>query len=217
MSRRRLVGALAAAFAASLVYITPTPALAYSGSGAASYADTYAINPNSPSYPVFSSDCTNFISQAASEGGGYPFRNAFNNATSDTSWWIEGSGYSTSNFTWSDSWSVADGYYNFLMADLPGGIPEGTASGTSTAYWTPSAMVDGDMLFYDWGQGLGISHATIQVGYGIDPNQYPNKVYDGNYVDEHTTNRYHAFWSLYPYNPNASTTTIYFVHIDASN
>lgn len=214
--KRRLVAFLTAALTMVIVSASTSPASAYSGSAASSYADTYALTPNSAMYPVFSSDCTNFVSQAA-YAGGYPFRNFEQNAGSDTSWWIYNASSNGQNFSWSDSWAVADGYYNFLMADNPGGVPEGTAPGTSNAYWTPSAVVDGDVLFYDWGQGLGISHSTMQVGYGVDPNMYPNQVWDGNYVDEHTSNRYHAFWSLLPYNPNASTTTIYFVHIQASN
>ena len=37
--------------------------------------------------------------------------------------------------------------------------------------------------------------------------------YYGNLVDEHTTNRKNAFWTLRPYNVYWQTTTIYFVHI----
>ena len=44
-----------------------------------------------------------------------------------------------------------------------------------------------------------------------------NRFWYGNYVDEHTNYRYHAFWSLKPYNSFWSTTTIYFMHISSSN
>jgi len=118
---------------------------------------------------------------------------------------------------WSNSWVNVVDYYDFLVADNPGGIPDGDAPGSSTNYYTPNAIVTGDALFYDWGQGEGMSHATIQVGIGTDPNLYPNQVWYGNYIDEHTSNRYHAFWSLKPYNAFWSTTTIYFMHISASN
>lgn len=213
-SKRRIAAALTAALTASMVSATAAPALAYSGSGAASYADQYALHPNTPSYPVFGGDCTNFVSQAAHLGGGYPFRGAYTNGSSDKVWWSSGSGPTSSTFSWSNSWAAADGYYRFLLADQPGGHPGGTAPGSSTDYWTPDSEATGDVLFYDWGQGEGVSHAAMQVGYGTDPS---SPAWKGNYVDYHTTNRYHAFWSLKPYNANWATTTIYFVHIDAAN
>jgi hypothetical protein len=215
--RSRLVASLAAGLAVSIVSVTAGPADAYDGAAAATYADTYATSPNSSQYPVFTTDCTNFVSQAV-HAGGFPFRNANKDSTSVTNWWIN-SGQSHAQFSWSQTWSVAVSYHNFLVADYPGGNPKGTAPGTSTDYWTPPAMVDGDVLFYDWGQGDGISHSAIQVGYGTDPN-LSNQVWAGNYIDEHTNNRYHAFWSLKPYNAfyaTTATTTIYFLHIDAAN
>ncbi len=211
----RFIGLLTASLAASAVCVTAGPAAAYSGTTASAYADKYATSPNSSLYPVFGSDCTNFVSQAV-HAGGYPFRNPYQSTTSVTNWWIYSNQLHT-EFSWSQTWSVAVSYHNFLVDDYPGGIPEGTASGSSTAYWDPNAVTEGDVLFYDWGQGEGISHAAIQVGYGTDPNLYPNQVWDGNYVDEHTSNRYHAFWSLKPYNAYYATTTIYFMHIDAAN
>jgi hypothetical protein len=98
----------------------------------------------------------------------------------------------------------------FLVYDSPGGIPEGSAPGTSIDFYTPDSVVTGDVLFYDWGDGNGVNHAAIQVGIGYDWN---NVLY-GNHVDQHTNDRQHAFWSLKPYNPNWNTTTIYFMHID---
>lgn len=69
----------------------------------------------------------------------------------------------------------------------------------------------GDALFYDW-QNDGL--IRIQVGSGPDPNSG----WWGDYVDQHTTDRYHAFWSLKPYNANyMSTTYIRVVHVSASN
>ena len=34
--------------------------------------------------------------------------------------------------------------------------------------FTPNSIVTGDVLFYDWGTGEGISHASMQVGIGTD-------------------------------------------------
>ena len=75
-----------------------------------------------------------------------------------------------------------------MHLDNPGGTFEGSFSyngGANTApAFTPNSVVTGDALFYDWGQGLGISHTAMQVGWGTD--QYG---YYGNWVDEHTSNR----------------------------
>ena len=131
--KRHLITAFTAVLTATMMSATAGPALAYSGSGAASYADQYALHPNTPAYPVFSADCTNFVSQAAHAGGGYPFRGAYSNASSDKVWWIRGSGSSNDDFSWSNSWAAAYGFYSFLLADQPGGHPEGTAPGSSIA------------------------------------------------------------------------------------
>lgn len=56
-------------------------------------------------------------------------------------------------------------------------------------------------------------HVAIQTGYGVDPTYG----WTGNYVDAHTTNHYHAFWSLYPYNSQWRTTTIYLMTIALGN
>ncbi len=196
------------ASAASISIGVAHPAFASNGGYAASYADRFAITANT-SFASFRDDCTNFVSQSEYEGG-FKMVGGSNN-TDDSQWW-----YKSNN--WSHSWSVADDYYTFLLVDYPGGIPEGTAAGTATNYYTPSAEVTGDVLFYDWGQGEGISHSAIQTGIGNDPNKPNGQTWYGNYIDQHTTNRYHAFWSLYPYNAAArATTTIYFMHIPSTN
>lgn len=205
---------LTSLFIAALIGGSSSPALAYNGGGAAKYADTWAVTDNYHNYPVFDADCTNFVSQAESAGG-YPFRSG----SGADSWWIYPYGSSTGPAGWNESlsWINVVGYYNFLMADRPGGFPEGTAPGSSTNYFTPNAVETGDVLFFDWGQGEGMSHAVIQSGIGNDPHLYPHQVWYGNYIDAHTTNHYHAFWSLKPYNAAWSSTTISFVHIDPGN
>lgn len=131
---------------------------------------------------------------------GYP-----KSTTDDHNWWV------ASHYWWWDwtySWSSASHLRQFLIWHVPGGYSQGQASGSSASTWTPSSVVTGDVLFYDWGGGEGISHASMQVGWGTDPNSG----WYGNYVDQHTTDRRHAFWSLRPYNSQmASTTTVYFM------
>ena len=199
---------LAAAAVLGLSTATSAPASAYDGNQAANYADLYAMNPNT-NYIVFGEDCTNFVSQSVNHGG-FSMVGYGSNAQSASVWWLQGA--MAGGFNWSLTWSVADSYYNFLLGDLPGGVPEGSAPGTSNNFYTPDSVVTGDVLFYDWGKGEGISHAAIQTGIGTAEGDWY-----GNYIDEHTTNRYHAFWSLVMYNANYLTTTVYFMHIAANN
>jgi hypothetical protein len=190
------------------------PALAYNGSGAAAYADKWALGSNTL-YPKFSDDCTNFVSQALHAGGGFNFVGS-TSTTDDHQWWIHPT--KTGAWVWTHSWSVAHDLHTFLIDDVPGGIPEGSFSydnGTNKApAFTPNSVVTGDVLFYDWGTGQGISHDSMQVGWGTDAYGYY-----GNWVDEHTSDRKHIFWTLKdaPGNTNWMTTTVYYMHIDASN
>lgn len=214
--RRRL--SLAALLSAGCLAVSAAPAgaatgtVTYNGAAAATYADAYALNADTPTYPYLDSDCTNFVSQAVYNGG-YPFVNDGGSGT-DT-WWFHNNGQAKNQewlYDYSPSWVAVQDFYNFMMADSPGGTPEGTASGSSEAATTPLTMISGDLLSYDWGQGEGMSHFAMQTGLGVDPNSG----WVGNYVDYHTTNRYHAFWSLKPYNAYWSTTTVYFTHVNSS-
>ncbi len=183
-------------------------AVAYDPVGAKNYANSWAVSRNSYYYPSFSADCANFVSQSV-HAGGYSFVGG-DSETSLYQWWIRKTIW---GFDYATTWSVAPRLRLFFMYDIPGGISSGTAPGTSTNYWTPDAVVTGDVLFYDWGQGEGISHTSIQVGWGDDPGSS----YNGNYIDQHVTDRYHAFWSLRPYNKYYASTTVYFMHIAANN
>ncbi|WP_162233018.1 amidase domain-containing protein [Nostocoides japonicum] len=193
---------LAALLAAVATVTLAGPAEAYDGGDAAAYADTWALSYNSH-YLKFGDDCTNFVSQSL-HAGGKPFVGYGTSPTSDSVWW-----QNKSANAWSHSWTVAWDLYQYLDYHGGGGTYEGSAPGTSINPYTPSSVKTGDALFYDWGHGEGVSHSAIQVGIGGDPSSG----YQGNYIDEHTSGRKHAFWSLYPYNAYRSTTTIYFLHI----
>jgi hypothetical protein len=195
---------MAAALSASL------PAAAYNGQGAASYADSWALGRNA-NYPSFGADCTNFVSQAMHQGGGYSYIGRNGSTTDDTLWWV--SWNSVLGFRWSRSWSVAQNNFNFLYSTYPGGWGQGTAPGSASYYWTPAAVVTGDLLYYDWQSDGWLDHVAMQVGWGTDPTSR----WSGNYVDQHSNDRLHAFWSLRPYNSQWASTTIRFMHIDSRN
>jgi Putative amidase domain len=215
---RRLLpafGALALFFALGIGVV---PAYAYNGGTAANYADQYWQNYNS-NYPDFSStldDCTNFVSQSLHQGG-FSYIGFEQNPTDDHNWWVNRNPWQILHpprgWDWAHSWSVAPENYNFLMWTYPGGWNWGTTSGTTNSA-PPNGLYRGDVLYYDWGDGHGRSHAAIQTYIqGTDPTTG----WFGDLVDAHTTNHYHAIWTLEPYNAKASTTTITLVHVDANN
>ena len=72
----------------------------------------------------------------------------------------------------------------------------------------------GDPVFYDWtysgdqyGDGFFANHVAIIVSSdGVDPVTG----WTGPLIDEHTSNREHAVWSLIPYNSQAQTTAAWY-------
>jgi hypothetical protein len=191
------------------VGLSSCPAFAFTSNGAAAYAEQN-WNKRSLTLPYFADDCTAFVSEALRYGGGYSYRPS-TSATDDNYWWL--SGNSKLGFHNSRSFSIVPDLYNFLLGTFPGGIPEGTSSGNTTNPWTPAPMVSGDVLFYDWDSIGLLDHAAIQVGIGTDPSSG----YYGNVIDQHTSDRYHAIWTLMPYNSKRASTKIRFMHIDPAN
>jgi hypothetical protein len=202
----------------AFIALTPAPALAYSGSTAASYADYYWNKRNSNYDTYISDDCADFVSQALHDpnaGGNFHYVGTplTISSSDDTQWWMSWS--SLRGFHWTNSFVRVVDLYQFLMVHYPGGWYEGSASSLSQqqATYTPDSVVTGDLLFYDWDSNGVLDHVGIQVGWGTDPGSG----WYGNYQDQHTTDRSHAFWSLLPYNSQWATTTINFVHVDAGN
>lgn len=218
-SRRRFISgllALIAGITALTVVGSPSSAYAYSGTNAAQYADYWWNSYNSNYYKFDGDDCTNFVSQALHDpymGGGFSYVGG-SSSTDDSQWWMHYNSF-WGTFSWSHSFTVAQDLYNFLMVHYPGGYYEGQAHTLSEqeATYTPDSVVTGDVLFYDWNSDGHMDHAGIQVGWGTDPNSG----WYGNYQDQHSNNRKHAFWSLIPYNSQWSTTTITYVHVSSSN
>lgn len=196
-----------------------TAALAYNGAGASSYAETW-WNSNNSNYMIINDDCTNFVSQALHSGGGLSYVGQWGDIWDDHLWWA---GYNqNSGFNWSNSFTFASHLYQFLLLDIPGGIPEGTAHtwDEQTNWYTPNAVIQGDPIFYDFGDGNGISHAMLQVtatGQEDDTSDKLIPPMTGNLVNGHSNARHHEIWSLYSHNSRWLSTTIYFIHIAASN
>jgi len=169
--------------------------LALSRTSAKNYAENWAMGRNS-NYKSFSSDCTNFASQTIGpEGGGYAMQYTSPKWFMQKKWW---------GWRWTNSWSVVGNFRSLLYARGWGEWWGYQNPGTSNSAWY------GDILGYDWtGDGIW-DHASIEVAYtGCDPVSG----WCGDLVDQHTTDRYHAFWTLQPYNPNWQTTRIGLWHV----
>ena len=139
------------------------PDFRYDRLKAVQYAERW-WNAFNPSYPEFTDDCTNFISQCLRAGGvpmwGQPVRTR--------GWWMEG----TSN--WSYSWTVAHAFMLMLKG----------------AKWTievssPAELSIGDIICYDFEGDGRFNHNTIITGM----DGYGNPL-----VNAHTTNSRMRFW-----------------------
>ena len=195
-------------------------AFAYNRGDAVWYADYFALSRNS-GYPSYSADCTNFVSQALFYGG-YPFvgtPNYWSNSTDDNQWWGN-ENYVIGYWFRTYSWSVAPDQYQFQMNHYPGGWLEEVVTPSDTDYWSfydNQYMIGGDLLFFDWGQGEGMSHVAIQVYPGYSQYEQPGVQWWGDLSDQHTNDRYHSSWSHTEVNYDWPTTTIWEVHIDDRN
>jgi hypothetical protein len=89
--------------------------------------------------------------------GGYPWRN-FNGPTNDNhNWWFK---WTWQGLSWNNtrSWSFASDQRGFLIADGPGGIIKGTATGNSNT---------SQSFFRRWPSNVGLTRAvSASIGYG---------------------------------------------------
>lgn len=133
---------------------------------AVKYAETW-WNSYHPSFPKFTVDCTNFVSQCLYAGGipmtGYPNR--------QKGWWMK-------NKSWSYSWAVAHAFRWYLSGEHPG-IKTIEVS-------TPDQLMAGDVICYDFEGDGRFNHSTIVVA--KDKQGMP-------LVNAHTTNSRMRYWS----------------------
>jgi Putative amidase domain len=187
-------------------------AFAYSGASAASYAEKW-VSPYNGLYNAFGNDCTNFVTQAMVNGGFPVTRGYYTNSNlffNDTLSNFQNL-YVSDGRSESVTATVAQNLYNYLMTYGKGsfvGQYNALNNGSAPSY-LPSGMVNGDILLYDWTSSGTFNHASMQVTTGTDPNSG----FIGTLVDQHTSDRKHAFWSLKPYNSNWQYTNIAFIHI----
>jgi putative amidase-like protein len=190
-----------AALAFAVLLLSPLSALAYSGSAAASYADQYATSYN-PLYPSFANkggDCANFVSQALFAGG--IAQRPAGTYSGTAAWYMT---QTRKSWSYSTTWINAQSNSVFLLQHLPGVTTVANVMAPSPTETPPSNAIQGDVVFYDWNNDGTFDHESIIT------------TADGQYVDAHTNNRFHAFWTLAPYNSDWMTTHIVVLHIPQS-
>jgi cell wall-associated NlpC family hydrolase len=179
----------------------------YGGAAAAQYADTYWSTYNS-AYPSFANkggDCTNFVSQALLAGG-IQMRTS---GTGNAAWYML---QNHKRYSYSVSWVNAQDDSVFLSQYLPG------VTKIADVYAPkPGDLVSdgdaqpGDVVLYDWNNDGTFDHEAIVTATDNTTNADGTVNYDE--VDAHTTNRYHAYWTLAQYNTSWATTHIIVLHI----
>lgn len=164
-------------------------AASYSGSKAATYADYWACDTNTGvtcrngAYQSLGNDCTNFVSQAL-HAGGVPY-------TSGSRPWKP----------YDYAWAYAPGLGVWIEQHYPHSTWTLYRGSDLAQHYTVGLV--GDLVFYDWGEGLGYSHVAMIVGWGTR-GYYYTQYGAGDYMDQHTSDRYHAPWN-YGYLINSSS------------
>ena len=182
-------------------------ARAYDGATAATYADTYwlSYNPDWPSFAKKGGDCTNFVSQAL-YAGGIAMR-ASPPYVADQAWYMLQS--KGRRWSYSLSWINVQSHRSFLTS-LPGVTQVASYHGVAPNQLVASNAAQGDVVFYDWDDNGVYDHESVVVA-SDGPN--PDGSSNWDLVDAHTSNRYHAFWTLAQYNASWATTRIIVLHI----
>lgn len=167
-------------------------ALAYNGGAAAAYADQWAQKRNG-AWPAYGNDCTNFLSQAMNAGG--------DGMTGD--WHAQN--YPIIGWNVTLAWDNAQSNFNYEIQRGAKVVKKVDASDTHYFDHTDS-IFPGDMLYFDWGQGEGLSHAAIQVYAGTS---HDDNSWIGDLSDQHTNDRWHVSWNHIEVNADWGTTTIW--------
>lgn len=123
----------------------------YSGSSAAAYARSHALSSN-PSYPRFSNDCTNFVSQAALAGGWTMVGGSCGDRKDNGVWWYGGGNCWYPGVRASYTWAGAHNFSRFAAA-----------SGRGTTAAQVRDLDIGDILQMAF-TGSHIGHSMVVTG-----------------------------------------------------
>ena len=189
----RIIGALLAGILGFLIAAAPAWA-ALDRTAAKDYSNRYSCNSvqcRNGAYKDFGdSDCTNFVSQTMKAGGIVQY---------DAFWPWQREWYYSSSTNYSGSWVGVSKFVDFMLGER--GATYVSPSSMSARY-TPASI--GDVYMYDWGRGAGWSHLSTSPGFGTFPSYYDStyaKNYNtvtggtGDYLNQHSRDRYHAPWN----------------------
>jgi Putative amidase domain len=108
------------------------------------------------------------------------------------------------------SWVNAQDQSVFLLQYLPGVTKVASYYGLDQEQLQPTHAGQGDVVLYDWNNDGVFDHeAILTASDGTNPDGSTN----WDLVDAHTSNRYHAYWTLAQYNASWATTRIVVLHI----
>lgn len=182
-----------------LLLLMPSSVLAYNPANAAAYADGW-WNSYNLGWPVYGSDCTNFVSQAVWSGG-YPMDYSANNP-----WYA----YYNAGWHTSLSWSIVQNNRGFYLTDLPGGYVVNSFYVVKTA---SISGVQGDIIYYAWYGDTSLATNSYEAIITVTNGRATSTADTGALVDAHTNPRYHEYWTLYYWNTDWWRTYYEVVHI----
>lgn len=160
--------------------------MAYDREKAVAYAMKW-WNQHNPLFPIFSVDCTNFVSQCLLAGGlkmwGEPDR--------EVGWWCK-------HENWSFSWSVAHSLYWYLLS--------GSDKANTRLVEVAKELYVGDVICYDFEGNNRWDHTTIVV----DKDQA-----DMPLVNAHTDNSIQRNWEYRDSAAYTSGIQYAFIHIES--
>lgn len=188
----------------ALALVIASPAAAWSGPNAVSYANAYWHDYNS-GWTRYAEDCANFVSQAVFAGG-YPMHTSGNNP------WYGNYGYL---HEYSQSWRLVQYNRGFFLTDIPGGWVNYVYYGIKWAY--PTTVYLGDIIYYAWQNDRTFatnSHEAIVTALN---SRATSTADTGVLVNAHTTDHYREFWTLYPWNADWWRTYYEILHISSTN
>ena len=189
-------------------------AFAFEPSTAISYADKFALSPNS-AYHTYDKDCTNFVSQCLYSGKLTKEPGVWAAEIGDDGkyWGIEGN-----NSDYPYPWIRANSLKDYLK----------TRGATKIGSWQKNATISGfasyvnnsanltnankgrTVLFYDWNGDWTINHAALFVA---DNQKTSNTKLDGNVtgdlIDQHSINYKRVIWNADLRNDRRKSTRIY--------
>lgn len=181
-------------------------AAAYNRTKAVNYANTYATQHNSDyRYFGLGGNCTNFVSQCLFAG----------EAPKDSIWWYQKNIGPRILDTYSNAWTVADDFKNYIKNNLQAlrlvskWRKTANPSNNTFAYVNNSnnlTCTGIEIIFYDWDDDGEINHSSIIVKTGTAADSSGDY---GDLIDQNSRDRYQVIWHLDDYNTKRDTTAIY--------